>query len=194
MGWVEDSHAERVNNSLEAFDESVRQNYPAIISTGILEVPEAHAEALTAWVSDPHPGVLLFTGPVGSGKTRLALTTVREVLASVEVAHPTPRWAFWRVASLLDAIKPESGFPGAFTNACTVDLLVLDELGVERKTEWTDERFHIIIDERWMKQKRTIVTTNLGGKDLRESVGDRIYSRLLHDATIVKLVESDYRR
>jgi DNA replication protein DnaC len=60
-----------------------------------------------------------------------------------------------------------------------VDLLHLDDLGAERRTEWVLEQLYSIVNERWQDQRSIIVTTNLGLDQLREQLGARTVSRLL---------------
>ena len=48
---------------------------------------------------------------------------------------------------------------GFFRRLCTVDLLVLDDLGAEKQTEWVLEQLYSIVNERWQDQRSIVVTT-----------------------------------
>ena len=59
-----------------------------------------------------------------------------------------------------------------FRRLCAVDLLHLDDLGAERRTEWVLEQLYSIVNERWQDQRAIVVTTNLQSLDeLREQIG-----------------------
>ena len=52
-----------------------------------------------------------------------------------------------------------------FRRLCTVDLLVLDDLGAEKQTEWVLEQLYSIVNERWQDRRSIVVTTNLPDPD-----------------------------
>ncbi len=58
-----------------------------------------------------------------------------------------------------------------FRRLCSVDLLHLDDLGAERRTEWVLEQLYSIVNERWQDERSIVVTTNLDLDELREQVG-----------------------
>jgi DNA replication protein DnaC len=122
---------------------------------------------------------LWFYGDVGTGKTSLAMLVSK---AALEAGHTV---AIYSVPRLLADIKEtyEDGssrsYLDLFRRLCAVDLLHLDDLGAERRTEWVLEQLYSIVNERWQNEKSIMVTTNLiEVKDLREQIGDRTVSRL----------------
>jgi DNA replication protein DnaC len=66
-----------------------------------------------------------------------------------------------------------------FRGLCEVDLLHLDDLGAERRTDWVLEQLYSIVNERWQNQRSITVTTNMSLDNLREQVGRRTVSRLV---------------
>lgn len=70
----------------------------------------------------------------------------------------------------------------SFQNA---DLLIIDDLGVEQKTEWAISKIYNIIDSRYRNGLPTIITTNLTLDSLEEKYGKRTYDRLLEMCTPV---------
>ena len=54
---------------------------------------------------------------------------------------------------------------GFFRRLCTVDLLVLDDLGAEKQTEWVLEQLYSIVNERWQDRRSIVVTTNIPDPD-----------------------------
>lgn len=143
-------------------------------------------EKVDDWIDNPSPGTLLFVGGVGTGKSYAAFAVMREMfLHNMNVK-------FWPVPKLLDALRPNSG-ENVANEATMIDVLTLDDMGAERPTEWSMERLYILINDRWMAKRRTILTTNLDGKTLRESIGDRMYSRLIDGGHVVAMGMTDRR-
>jgi DNA replication protein DnaC len=122
---------------------------------------------------------LWFDGPVGTGKTSLA------VLVAKTAKDAGRSYAMYPVPMLLAEIKRtfdrDSGdnYLAFFRRLCSVDLLVLDDLGAEKQTEWVLEQLYSIVNERWQDRRSIVVTTNLPDPD-PESAG-RVLSRSARD-------------
>jgi DNA replication protein DnaC len=128
---------------------------------------------------------LWFDGPVGTGKTSLA------ILVAKAAKDAGRSYAVYPVPRLLAEIKrtfdrdASDTYLGVFRRLCTVDLLVLDDLGAEKQTEWVLEQLYSIVNERWQDRRSIVVTTNVpdpdpeaplrlleqGTRELREAVG-----------------------
>jgi DNA replication protein DnaC len=76
----------------------------------------------------------------------------------------------------------------------TADLLLIDDLGVAKNSEWVEEAVYRIIGGRYEQMRPTIYTTNLDVPKLRDALGDRIASRLAETCTRVLLDGDDRRR
>jgi DNA replication protein DnaC len=126
---------------------------------------------------------LWFDGPVGTGKTSLA------ILVAKAAKDAGRSYAVYPVPRLLAEIKrtfdrdASDTYMGFFRRLCTVDVLVLDDLGAEKQTEWVLEQLYSIVNERWQDRRSIVVTTNIPdadpegpGRMLRASV------RELHEA------------
>ena len=106
-----------------------------------------------------------FDGPVGTGKTSLAILVAK---AAKEAGRS---YAVFPVPRLLAEIKrtfdrdASDSYMGFFGRLCTVDLLVLDDLGAEKQTEWVLEQLYSIVNERWQDRRSIVVTTNLPDPD-----------------------------
>jgi DNA replication protein DnaC len=123
---------------------------------------------------------LWFTGDLGTGKTSLAM------LVSREAEKTGKSVAVYPVTRLLAEIKDtyDSSSNGSymqlFRRLCSVDLLQLDDLGAEKRTDWVLEQLYAIVNERWQDERSIVVTTNITDLDeLREQIGARTVSRLL---------------
>ena len=120
-----------------------------------------------------------FYGDVGTGKTLLAMLISKAALdAGMSVAiYSVPRL----LAEIKETYEESSkgSYMDLFRRLCAVDLLHLDDLGAERRTEWVLEQLYSIVNERWQDERSIVVTTNLDLDDLREQVGWRTVSRLM---------------
>lgn len=155
---------------------------------------------LTDWSTDPAGRNLLFVGPVGTGKSHAAAAC-----AAIRFFHHWERVTFWPVVELLDALRPGND-EGVMDAAMTCPLLVLDDMGAEKPSEWTAERLYAIVNRRWMAQRPIIATSNLPatqksapkgytGATLDEVLGPRMFSRLVGSgAVVVRFAGPDKRR
>ena len=108
---------------------------------------------------------LWFDGPVGTGKTSLA------ILVAKAAKDAGRSYAVYPVPRLLAEIKrtfdrdASDTYLGVFRRLCTVDVLVLDDLGAEKQTEWVLEQLYSIVNERWQDRRSIVVTTNVPDPD-----------------------------
>ena len=123
---------------------------------------------------------LWFAGDVGTGKTSLAM------LVSQAVERAGRSVAVYSVPTLLAEIKNtydrEAGdsYISLFRKLCSVDLLHLDDLGAEKRTDWVLEQLYSIVNERWQDERSIVVTTNITDMEqLRAQIGVRTVSRLV---------------
>jgi DNA replication protein DnaC len=157
------------------------------------------------------PGLLLI-GDTGTGKTHLAIAALKAI---VEKGH---EGLFYDFQNLLDRIR--SGYDAAsgtsdkaaYRNALDSEVLLLDDLGSHRITEWVEDTVTSLITYRCNHQKPLIATTNLeiedtgpvayttaGGtqvhrKTLGDVIGARARSRLFEMCRIVRMpAVEDYR-
>ena len=138
---------------------------------------------------------LYLTGPVGSGKTRLACT-----LAAEWFRDRTTSVLFVHVVDLFDKLRAaEMKGPGEDDNfripaLVARRLLVLDDLGVEKPTEYTCTRLLQLLERRHQAGHPTVITSNLGLDALGQRLGDdRIPSRLADWADLGIVRATDYR-
>ncbi|MFL6336449.1 MAG: ATP-binding protein [Pyrinomonadaceae bacterium] len=144
---------------------------------------------------------LLFAGPVGVGKTHLAVAILRGL---VEKGTPS---LFCEYGSLLKEIQ-DTYNPVSRTSETSVlapvydaEVLVLDELGVSKPTEWMLDTMTHIIGRRYNDRKLTVFTTNYtddrqspAGETLQDRIGARLRSRLYEMCSTVLIEGEDYRR
>ena len=135
-----------------------------------------------------------FYGDVGTGKTSLAMLISK---AAIEAGRSV---AIYSVPQLLADIKATyedgsgSSYLDLFRRLSRVDLLHLDDLGAEKRTEWVLEQLYAIVNERWQEQRSIVVTTNLANREeLREQVGARTVSRLSEMCATIPIMGRDLR-
>lgn len=138
---------------------------------------------------------LILMGAVGCGKTHLGCAVLNCAL------EDKYRAAYWNVPQNLEMLMPgnadEIDQSRILDKALLAEVLLMDDLGAEKPSEWTRKELMIILDERYRANKPTIITTNLVLTDdeLRKTCGDRAYSRLCSDHyKAVALTADDYRR
>lgn len=140
------------------------------------------------WPSAVSEGWMLgFTGPPRAGKTHLA-TAIAIACLRRYLARP-------HVLSVPLLLREErrtysqrsDGSPSPVDMAMRADLLVLDDLGAEyirsrtdarSGVEWVDEQLYLVLDERVRLNRPVVYTTNLSLQGLRDTLSDRVFSRL----------------
>ncbi|MEI9814996.1 MAG: ATP-binding protein [Acidobacteriota bacterium] len=196
------------NASLDTFQ--IPQENP-VARAGLGKVLMQVRSFVREFPTGDRPGLLL-VGDTGTGKTHLAVAALKAV---IEKGH---EGLFFDFQNLLDRIR--SGYDAAsgtsdreaYRSAMDADVLMLDDLGSHRVTEWVEDTVTSIITYRCNHQKPLIATTNLeiddngpvayttaGGtqvhrKTLGDVIGQRARSRLHEMCRIVRMpgVE-DYR-
>ncbi len=122
---------------------------------------------------------LWFQGDHGTGKTSLAMLVSR---AALERGRSVAIYSLPRLLADIRETYTEgagSSYSQLFQDLCGVDLLHLDDLGAERRTDWVLEQLYSIVNERWQDERAIVVTTNRPWEDLREEIGPRTVSRLI---------------
>jgi DNA replication protein DnaC len=164
--------------------------------------------------TDSHPLLndnkgLIFTGGLGVGKTHLAIGLLKAVIVKYACTG-----IYYRQGQLLDLIR--SSIEDDHLREADIlrplktrDVLVLDDVGTSRPTEWVLERMLEILAERYDRNLATIITTNYpvsktdnedGEKGKRKSdlvlgdrIGNRATSRLSQMCVVVDMDGEDVR-
>jgi DNA replication protein DnaC len=140
---------------------------------------------------------LMFYGHAGSGKTHLSVAITKQIIEEKQI-----QVKFVRIVDLLLEIRKtfdeneswkaenESELLRKYT---FTPLLILDDIGSEKTTDWVRQVLYQIIDERWIEQKPIIVTSNLTLDELEGRLGERIASRIAGITQLIEMQSHDYR-
>lgn len=175
---------------------------PSVYEPDIRMLPQVREwmeEFLHGGLSDVPKHSLYLCGRPGSGKTATAWQICKEA-ARAGVFD----FKLYKVPELLDALEPrrrdQEADPATIAKLISVDLLLLDDLGAHRVSEWRVETLQKIIDGRWEHRRPVVITTNYPAKRIsleREKggagLGDRISSRLGGICRVVTFPDIDYR-
>lgn len=147
--------------------------------------------SIDCWLGDkPHKSGanLVLFGPVGSGKTGIAVGCLKR-LWTLGVND----LAFASAPDMIEGLRPDG--KARLHDFQDPRVLVLDDLGSTRCTEWERDRIYAILQARYAYQRPTIVTTNVAIDDLADpdALGERTVSRLIDGATIVTIAGLDLR-
>lgn len=135
---------------------------------------------------------LFFYGDTGVGKTFLSNCIAKELLdrghsviyfTAFELFHIFEKTVFERDA---EAAEP-------YQNIFDCDLLIIDDLGTEMSNSFTTSQLFLCLNERILRKKSTIISTNLSLNQLAEIYSERTFSRISSNYTMIKLFGDDIR-
>jgi DNA replication protein DnaC len=119
---------------------------------------------------------LWILGDVGTGKTTLAMLVSKAALAA---GRSVAIYSLPRLLNLLrEAIDSPGGLLELLDRLTMVDLLHLDDLGAEHRTDWVLEQLYSIVNARYEAERAILATSNLMPDKLSELLGTRTVSRL----------------
>ena len=139
---------------------------------------------------------ILFYGDTGTGKTFLTNCIANELIKrSKSVIYLT-------AISLFDLFSKQA-FSNDADDVITskdleqylfdCDLLIIDDLGTESPNSFTNSKLFYCLNERFLREKPTIISTNLSLEMINGLYSERIYSRLVSNYTLLKLFGDDIR-
>lgn len=147
---------------------------------------------------------IFITGPVGTGKTHLASAItknfIRQHLKEAKGFIEPPRLpVLISYPELLFDIKKTYDVNNTQTEEQVLSkylncpVLALDDIGSEKISEWSIQLLSFLINWRYLKMKKTFISSNLSLKEISEQLDDRIASRINQMCDVLKLTGKDKR-
>ena len=168
--------------SFDIYDEEQKASMP-----GIIRLCQDYVRTF-----DQDCKSLLFYGPVGTGKTFLSNCIAKELLDSGHSVIYFTAFQFFEHFSAYNAGENQD-FSQRHEALLESDLLILDDIGTEMANTFTVSRLFQVLNERSLRRKATIISTNLSLKDFRDIYSERVFSRITSSYTLVKFTGSDIR-
>jgi DNA replication protein DnaC len=138
-------------------------------------------------------GLWLF-GDTGTGKTTLGMLISKAALeAGRTVAIYSLPKLLARIRQTYDSEPGGDSYLSFFERLTSVDLLHIDDLGAEKRSDWVLEQLYSLVNERYEAQRSIVITTNLDHPELEEQIGSRTVSRLSEMCDEIEVRGKDYR-
>lgn len=204
-----------VGLSKRAIDQRFRNFIPKEGQNEALEKAKAFAKGYINQKNDGNG--LLLIGGVGSGKTHLAAAIVNAIIDHFHISDDRAEEAgrygdcglvvsnfHWADIEFIGAVSLMERLRSSYDsneNTCDIieqyqktALLVLDDIGAEKPSDWTRERLFDIIDYRYNEYLPVVITTNSDIKEMRTKLGDRICDRIRSMCDICTVTAKSQRK
>ena len=137
---------------------------------------------------------LFFYGTVGTGKSFLSGCIARELLQTGHsVIYFSSSGLFDTLARYSFDAKLKETLYNFYKDLYNCDLVIIDDLGTEVTNSFVTSQLFACLNERSLRRKATIISTNLSLEELRDRYSDRVFSRITSNFTICKLSGPDIR-
>lgn len=159
---------------------------------------------------------LFLQGPVGTGKSHLSVATLRAIIeANIDSfgcqKSETPIYGEQEYHGFSCTMISVVEFLGSLRQSYSAknlkhlanrllhqakicEIIILDDIGAEKPSDWGEEQLFSLIDLRYRMQRSTILTSNCTLKELEAQLGDRLVSRIFEMCEGVKVGGEDYRK
>ncbi len=143
-----------------------------------------------------HHDNLLLIGNTGVGKTFLANCIAKELL---DRGNTVIYLTAFRLFDILEKHKfsrdEEDSYVASnqFDYILDCDLLIIDDLGTELNNAFTNSQLYLIINERLLRQKSTVISTNLSLPNINSVYGERVFSRIVSSYSVHRIIGEDIR-
>lgn len=138
---------------------------------------------------------ILLYGNTGVGKTFLANCIAKELLDKSYTVIYLTAFQLFDILEKNKFGKNNDNYEAEnqFDYILDCDLLIIDDLGTELNNTFVTSQLYLCINERHLRQKSTIISTNLSWNDLNRNYSERIFSRITSNYLLLKIVGDDIR-
>lgn len=137
---------------------------------------------------------LFFYGTVGTGKSFLSGCIARELLQrGISVIYFSASGLFDTLARYAFDIKSKEALHDLCEDLYSCGLLIIDDLGTEITNSFVTSQLFTCLNERHLRGRSVLISTNLSLEELRDRYSDRIFSRITSHFTLCKLTGPDVR-
>lgn len=147
-------------------------------------------------IKDSRNGIFIH-GECGTGKTHIAYALAKQAEEVQKLAVK-----FYNIPDLIRYLKRDFSDENKTLSEENTNfgkllafkgLLILDDFGTEKLTEWVEEILYMIINKRYENVLPIIFTSNLSPEKMVEKFGDRIVSRIIGSCDVIELKGNDRR-
>lgn len=141
---------------------------------------------------DAPPLLTVMSKYPGTGKTHLAVALIRHVIETQEIeARYVSGPEFGTLARAFNATEGAEDATSFLEMLGRVPVLVLDDVGSEKTSEWLQSAYHGVIDARYMARLRTLIISNCSARELDTRLGARALDRLVEKGTgVVTIIDA----
>ncbi|MBR3683341.1 MAG: ATP-binding protein [Lachnospiraceae bacterium] len=137
---------------------------------------------------------LFFYGTVGTGKSFLSGCVAKALIEKGNlVIYFSALSLFERLSKNSFDFKAKEEFNLLLDDIYNCDLLIIDDLGTELTNAFVSSQLFGLLNERHLRKKATVISTNLSLEELRDRYSDRIFSRITSHFEVCKLTGPDIR-
>lgn len=135
---------------------------------------------------------LLLFGTTGVGKTFFSHCIAKEVMQTAHsVLYLTATELF--ETFLAKALNRDDEALGLYEQILNCDLLIIDDLGTERNTDFVVSQLFVCLNDRILNKKSTIISTNLTLEKIKANYTERTFSRISNHYKMLRLAGDDIR-
>jgi len=198
------SSEEKLNEEkIEQFRKRLLQNIQVVLKRS--GVPKRFLEPKSLTDNFDLKAGYYFYGKVGTGKTDLSVSLIKSIILNTEPVYeygnfrlPENLCLFVSVPSMILDVR--SAFKSATADESELlrkyikpDVLVLDDLGTEKVSEWVIQTLYLLINARYEEEKQTIITSNFSLAEIANSLGAKIASRISGMSEVIEVKGIDRR-
>lgn len=143
--------------------------------------------------------LIIYSKNLGNGKTTSAINVMLSYFDTIWAGNGfRPRGYFIHVPTYINRCKSNISHSDLEleeikTKINTIDLIILDDLGSMKLSDYDNSILSSIIDQRCLNQKSIIVTTNCDKQQLQTNIGSRLVDRLYSTASVIEFCSPSYR-